>query len=89
MLAKGPVADAGIADSAGALWSGLAGPGLAGLSAPAGFSGGVLTVRTSHPGAVLELRAREAELIAGLNEAMGRPLIKRIRITRDRGRHGE
>jgi len=82
LRSEGPGRDGAGLAVISAAWAGAAGESLASFSRPVKVSAGVLSVTAGHPGAVLELRMREAEILASLNRALGRDLLRRISVRR-------
>jgi predicted nucleic acid-binding Zn ribbon protein len=80
LRADGPERDRSLLAGVAAEWKSAAGEGLAALTEPRKVAGGVLTVRADHPGAVLELRIRETEILSLLNAALGRVVLRRIMV---------
>ena len=62
------------------LWTRVAGPALAKECRPVAFSMGALTLATQDPDWAKPLRQMSEEIRAHINNFLGRPVVKRIRI---------
>ncbi|HEY6290206.1 MAG TPA: DUF721 domain-containing protein [Terriglobia bacterium] len=76
-----------VLDVLAGLWPSVAGKCLAGQARPFGFREGTLTLVTSSESWAIELRGLREEIRAAVNSALGRPLVKqvRVRLTPDLG----
>jgi hypothetical protein len=77
----GPGSDGSLMAGIAAAWKAAAGEGLASLTEPRKVAAGILTVHADHPGAIFELRIREAEILTHLNDSLGRRVLRRIAVS--------
>jgi hypothetical protein len=61
-------------------WQSAAGRGIAENSAPVHFEAGILTLETPCPTWAIQLRLMTEEIRAGINNFMGAPIVKSLRI---------
>lgn len=65
------------------LWPQVAGKAMASQARPVAFAGGTLTLGTGNPSWAVELRALREEIRSAVNSALGRPLVKQLRVRLD------
>jgi predicted nucleic acid-binding Zn ribbon protein len=61
-------------------WQKAAGRGIAENSTPVHFVAGTLTLETTCPTWAIQLRNMTEEIRAGINDFMGAPIVKKIRV---------
>lgn len=65
------------------LWPRVAGKAMARQARPVAFGDGTLTLVTGNPSWAIELRGLREEIRAAVNSALGRPLVKQLRVRLD------
>lgn len=67
------------------LWPQVAGKAMARQARPVAFGDGTLTLVTGNPSWAIELRGLREEIRAAVNRALGRPVVKQLRVRLDPG----
>jgi hypothetical protein len=64
-------------------WPRVAGQAMAKQARPVAFGDGTLTLATGNPSWAIELRGLREEIRAAVNSALGRPVVKQLRVRLD------
>jgi predicted nucleic acid-binding Zn ribbon protein len=80
--------DARLVDLLAPCWPSAAGRSIAENSAPVHFGAGTLTLETTCPTWAIQLRGMAEEIRAGINNFMGAPIVKTIRVRRRENKSG-